>query len=61
MTEFDTMSDKEEVIDVLHQSLESAIKEIVSHLAEAPQQAQSALLAKLSDMRGMFEGAFRSR
>ena len=55
------MSDKEEVIDVLHQSLESAIKEIVSHLAEAPQQAQSALLAKLSDMRGMFEGAFRSR
>jgi len=59
MCEFDTMSESEEVIEVLHKSVEVAMADIFMNL-ESP-EAKTALLQKLSDMRGLLEGSFRSR
>ena len=51
MCEFDTMSDKGEVLDALYRSIMQGIC----------QPSISCVISRISDFRGMIEGTFRQR
>jgi hypothetical protein len=58
MCEFDTMSDTEEVIDVIYKSLRQAIISVDSLM---PCATSCGLVGRLSDLRGIYEGTYRAR
>ena len=58
MCEFDTMSDKGEVVEAIYATLSQSIYDENQLIASSN---SCGLIGRLSDLRGVYEGTFRSR